>query len=576
MQPIDSQQAIKAVDELMLLKAGRRLSQDEKLVMEAAWEDKHYKEIAQTHSSTIDRLQRDVGQKLWILLTGILGNGEKVTKKRLRSILEQRMVAGSLLSSAPSQSNPVNTSAIPVIGGQPPNVQTFFGREAELIGLKEAIVNCRCLVIYGAPGFGKSALATKLIEEISTKRQPQFERLIWQSVHYGPTLKDLLVNLLKDLALPSMQEQQLPQSTQELATLLIKTLSMRRCLIVLDSAEAWLRKDRNSSFNLYGEQYSEYGVFFRRIIEVKHSSCIILTCREPFKDLMKLQRSGRPSDSFKLEGLDVKAAKEILQARELIDEQKWSELLEPYLGNPAAIELVASRIEKFFSGSVAKFLHYKTDLISEIFRETLAHQYQPERLSILEQQILCYLAQRADDANDFVSFIQIIEDLYVRLPSSLSVSELMSSIENLNNLSLIIISKTGETKELFLKLPPLLKKYIFQEKQVKLLRTAHAFSASNMRIIARNTLRRFWEEHPDVEEPLKFWYAEVSQADWSSPADIKALYRNVSIVANNRAIFNIKGNSYRFIVAVRYDIGIGFIRFIGTHAQYDKVDAKTI
>ena len=120
------QEAIKVIDDLVFAKAGRRLNRDEKLVIEAAWEDKEYKEIAATFSYSIDRLQRDVGRKLWILLTGVLGNGEKVTKKRLRSILERRMVAGSLLSAAPSQLNPVNTSAIPVIGGQPPQVQTFF------------------------------------------------------------------------------------------------------------------------------------------------------------------------------------------------------------------------------------------------------------------------------------------------------------------------------------------------------------------------------------------------------------------------------------------------------------------
>ncbi|MDZ4870956.1 MAG: hypothetical protein CLLPBCKN_000344 [Chroococcidiopsis cubana SAG 39.79] len=450
MRTIDCQEAIEAIDELMLLKAGRRLSQDEQLVIEAAWEDKHYKEIAQTHSSTIDRLQRDVGQKLWILLTGILGNGEKITKKRLRSILERRMVTGFLLSSASSQSNPVNTSAIPVIGGQPPNVQTFFGREVELNQLREAIAHSRCVVLYGAPGIGKSALVAKLIDQISKQPHSQFNYLIWKSVHNSPPLKALLANLLKVLALKAFQEQRLREDTHQLTALFIEALSMRRCLLVLDSAEVWLRQQRDNSCNPYSEQYSEYASFFRTIVEEKHSSCIILTSREPFKDLMKLQRSGRPSDSFKLEGLNVKAAGEILRTRRLTDEQKWSELLEPYLGNPAAIELVASRIEKFFSGSVAKFLHYKTDLTSEIFRETLAHQYQPERLSILEQQILCYLAQRADNANDFVSFIQIIEDLHVRLPSSLSVSELMSSIENLNNLSLIIISKTGETKELFL------------------------------------------------------------------------------------------------------------------------------
>lgn len=97
-----------------------------------------------------------------------------------------------------------------------------------------------------------------------------------------------------------------------------------------------------------------------------------------------------------------------------------------------------------------------------------------------------------------------------------------------------------------------------------------------MRILSRSTLRDFWESHPDVEEALKTWYYQASHADWLSPTDIKIAHRSASIVANNRVVFNIKGNNYRLIVAVRYDIGIIFIRFMGTHAEYDKVDAETI
>lgn len=97
-----------------------------------------------------------------------------------------------------------------------------------------------------------------------------------------------------------------------------------------------------------------------------------------------------------------------------------------------------------------------------------------------------------------------------------------------------------------------------------------------MRILSRSTLRDFWELHPDIEEALKTWYYEASHTTWESPADIKSAHRNVSIIANNRAVFNIKGNTYRLIVAIRYDIGIIFIRFIGTHAAYDRVDAETI
>ena len=97
-----------------------------------------------------------------------------------------------------------------------------------------------------------------------------------------------------------------------------------------------------------------------------------------------------------------------------------------------------------------------------------------------------------------------------------------------------------------------------------------------MRIIALGTLRSFWKRHPDAEVPLRAWYALASRADWKRPADIKDAYRNASFVANSRAVFNIKGNDYRLVVAVHYNRGLMFIRFVGTHRDYDAIDAATI
>ncbi len=97
-----------------------------------------------------------------------------------------------------------------------------------------------------------------------------------------------------------------------------------------------------------------------------------------------------------------------------------------------------------------------------------------------------------------------------------------------------------------------------------------------MRIIARRTLREFWEAHADAEQPLKAWYTEASRADWSSPSEIRARYASVSFIGPDRVVFNIGGNKYRLLVAVRYDLGIVFIRFIGTHAEYDRVDVSTV
>lgn len=97
-----------------------------------------------------------------------------------------------------------------------------------------------------------------------------------------------------------------------------------------------------------------------------------------------------------------------------------------------------------------------------------------------------------------------------------------------------------------------------------------------MRIIARSTLREYWQKHPDTEQPLKAWFDDASRANWQSPSDIKGVYANASIIANNRVVFNIKGNNYRLIIHIRYEIGIIFICFIGTHKEYDKIDANIV
>ncbi len=97
-----------------------------------------------------------------------------------------------------------------------------------------------------------------------------------------------------------------------------------------------------------------------------------------------------------------------------------------------------------------------------------------------------------------------------------------------------------------------------------------------MRVIAVRTLRDFWEMHADAEIPLRSWLAVASRANWRSPADVKAAYRNASFIANSRIVFNIKGNDYRLVAAVHYNRGMMFIRFIGTHRDYDKIDAGTV
>jgi len=97
-----------------------------------------------------------------------------------------------------------------------------------------------------------------------------------------------------------------------------------------------------------------------------------------------------------------------------------------------------------------------------------------------------------------------------------------------------------------------------------------------MRIVAKGTLRAFWERFREAKEPLQAWYREVEKEDWDGPARLKVKYRNASIIKGNRAVFNIKGNDYRLVVEINHQHRVVYVRFVGTHAEYDKVNVEKV
>ncbi|RLD05371.1 MAG: type II toxin-antitoxin system HigB family toxin [Chloroflexi bacterium] len=97
-----------------------------------------------------------------------------------------------------------------------------------------------------------------------------------------------------------------------------------------------------------------------------------------------------------------------------------------------------------------------------------------------------------------------------------------------------------------------------------------------MHVISKRNLVLFWTKHSDAEDALKAWYKEAEHAEWKLPAEIKARYHSADILPDNRVVLNIKGNHYRLILKIHYNTGKIFIRFVGTHAEYDKIDAEKI
>lgn len=99
-----------------------------------------------------------------------------------------------------------------------------------------------------------------------------------------------------------------------------------------------------------------------------------------------------------------------------------------------------------------------------------------------------------------------------------------------------------------------------------------------MHVISRKTLKEFYEkpEYADAQGPLSAWFAEAKKAEWRNPAEIKASYGNASILKNGRVVFNISGNRYRLVVWVNYAAHTVFIRFVGTHTQYDSINVNEV
>ena len=99
---------------------------------------------------------------------------------------------------------------------------------------------------------------------------------------------------------------------------------------------------------------------------------------------------------------------------------------------------------------------------------------------------------------------------------------------------------------------------------------------NGLRIISKRALREFWEHHRDAEGPLLAWYREVRQADWGDPTELKGKFPKASIIDSSRVVFNIKGNDYRVVVRINYRYRVVYVRFVGTHAAYDRIDVREV
>jgi hypothetical protein len=422
---VDFEEAWTLVDNHLFDSLGKHLDDVETIILRAAWDDIGYNDTAPLTPYSENQIRTYISRKLFAMLTSAIGGGQKITKKSFREFVEQRY----------AKKFATVESGLTLIGNLP-DVTKFYGRIPLLKMLKQTVLENRCVVVRGVAGIGKSALVAKMINGL-VDGSTGFEICLWKSIHHAPSIEDLLTECLGFLGKKGLC---VPESNHAKISQLIKLLCERNCLLVLDSAESVLQGVRIKHLDQYGP-YAEYGILLRRILEEAHQSCVLLTSREPFRDITTMHNKGYSANTVVVEGLG-KDALPILSEKELSGQEGWGDLIHDYRGNPLALRMVASRIQKFFNGDVVEFRECETTFVPDIFESTLDDYFGINaRLNSFEQEIMYFLAQESEKEPDGISLGQVIE-----------------ALESLMERSLVEVRET-DTKNLY-GVQPVIKKYL--------------------------------------------------------------------------------------------------------------------
>ncbi len=313
--------------------------------------------------------------------------------------------------------------------GEAPDVSRFYGRQTELAGLKQwAIVDrCRIVSILGLGGVGKTALITKLTEQL----QEQFDYIVWRSLRSAPPLMDMLDDCIRFLSQP--RENEIVERIDQKISRLLTHLREQRCLLILDNAEATLLEGARAG--AYRPGYEAYGELLRRAGETQHQSCLILTSREKPQEIATLEGEAAPVRSLRLSGLGVTEGREIFRTKGLFSgtDEEWRHLIEQrHAGNPLALQMVATTILELYAGNLANFLK-QDEIVSGDVGRLIEEQF--NRLSALEQEVMIWLTVEQEP----VSIATLAENLV----SPASQARLLETLESLGRRSLVEKSSAG-------------------------------------------------------------------------------------------------------------------------------------
>jgi len=460
-------QVTQALDWLSLQRRGKGLSRGEQVVLMAVWDNLKYEEAAERSGFERGYLEGVASFELRAMIAQALNNGQPISKRYLRQLLEQHSTvllgllrhraSGELYSTATSTAT---KKPLEIIGGQPPVVPEFYGRAAELQELQLLLQEKNCVSVVGSAGIGKSALAAQLIEQCTPDLAGQFDYVVWKSIFYAPPLKELLGELNLLLSTYLKLEPSASQSLQEEFSQLISYLRSGRCLVVLDSAETLLQGNQ-TSFTPYGSQNAAFGQFLRRLAEEQLPSRLLILSRKPFQDINRFARSGKSTAQMLLRGLEHKDTQGFLRSRKIANQSSWDGLVSLVRGNPHLLTQAANRIQEFFGGEVKRFIRYSITL-DPYFLEALDGEFGPAGSSTAgERWLVVHLADQIQQGVDPVPVSALLSAWQQQHRESKSMTELWAAIDVLTQAALV--EKVQDSPEIHLSLVPLMKKYVVEQ-----------------------------------------------------------------------------------------------------------------
>lgn len=448
-----------ALNKLSLLKRQKQLTEGECAFLEVIWQESSFEEVAERTGHKPRYLETIVSQEVRSFVTQALAVGKRpVHRRHLRQFLQQHADTLQRLLEEPTRSRtpaPLPAHQLDVIGGEPPETTEFYGREKELKALGQMLIEKRCVGIIGSPGVGKSALGAQLIKSYTTGLTAPFESVVWRSIFHGPSLTELLIELLKllDPTWPGPRASRI--SSSELITLVMEHLRSRQILLVLDSVEAILQGDP-LSLDPYGQEYAEYGIFIRRFIEEQHESRLLLLSRKPLSHLERLAGSRRSACVMKLNGLSVEEARGFLQKRQVKDVAHWDTFVSFVQGNCQVLRQAVASLEEFFGGDIKSHIRYSL-VADPYFLEAWSDQLSPSGSATpLDRWVISFVAQQIEQGIDPVPLKRLLDEQFPGRPA-----ELLITIKHLEQTDLLL--KTQEKAEVSLSLHPLLKKYLLPQ-----------------------------------------------------------------------------------------------------------------